>query len=117
MCNLFLVFIHFHADVMAEFHHPRDPYFPNQGNSGRLEEPEVEPEENPGGGPAMGQEVGPEVEPEEYVVTDYEYDESDQEIDEAKDVEEERSEPYLSKAPSNPHTVQKGKRLRGLSGD
>ncbi|CAI9264592.1 unnamed protein product [Lactuca saligna] len=33
------------------------------------------PEENPEGGLAMGQEVGPGVELEEYVVTDYEYDE------------------------------------------
>ncbi|CAI9282705.1 unnamed protein product [Lactuca saligna] len=56
----------------------------------------------------MGQEVEPEVEPKEYVVTDYEYGESDQEIDEGKDVEEGRSEPHLSTAPSDPHTVQNG---------
>ncbi|CAI9269177.1 unnamed protein product [Lactuca saligna] len=72
-----------------------------------MEESEEGPEENPEGGPAMGQEVGPEVEPEEYVVTDYEYGESDQELDEGKDIEEARNEPYLSKAPSDPCTVQK----------
>ena len=47
------------------------------------------------------------MEPEEYVVTDYEYDESDQEIDEARDVEETHSEPHLSEVPSDPCTVQK----------
>ena len=76
---------------MAGFLHSGDPYFPNQGNNGRVEEPEEGPEENPEGGPAMGQEVGLEVEPEEYVVTDYEYGESDQDLDEGKDVEEARS--------------------------
>ncbi|CAI9295437.1 unnamed protein product [Lactuca saligna] len=65
-------------------------------------------EENPKGGPAMGQQVGPEVEPEEYVVTNYEYEESDQESDEGKDVEEARNELHLSKAPSDPRMVQKG---------
>ncbi|KAL7585619.1 hypothetical protein Lser_V15G44337 [Lactuca serriola] len=32
---------------MAGFHHPGDPYFPNQGNNGWLEELEEEPEEEP----------------------------------------------------------------------
>ncbi|XP_052625817.1 uncharacterized protein LOC128132863 [Lactuca sativa] len=32
---------------MAGFHHPGDPYFPNQGNNGWLEESEEEPEEDP----------------------------------------------------------------------
>ncbi|CAI9270861.1 unnamed protein product [Lactuca saligna] len=66
---------------------------------------EEDHEENPNGGPAMGQQVGPEVEPEEYVVTDYECDEFDQELDEGKEVDEARNEPHLSKAPINPHTV------------
>lgn len=92
---------------MAEFHHPENTYFPNQGNNGRMEEPAVEPDENPVGRPAIGQEVGPVVEPEEYVVTDYEYGESDQELDEARDVEETYSEPHLSEVPSDPHTIQK----------
>ncbi|CAI9260333.1 unnamed protein product [Lactuca saligna] len=69
---------------------------------------EEDPEENPEGGPAMGQQVGPEVEPGKYVVTDYEYDESDRESDEGKDVEEACNEPHLSKAPSDPHMVQRG---------
>ncbi|CAI9280554.1 unnamed protein product [Lactuca saligna] len=69
---------------------------------------EEDPEENPEGGPAMGQQVGLEVEPKEYVVTDYEYDESARESDEGKVVEEARNEPHLSKAPSDPRTVQKG---------
>ncbi|CAI9304127.1 unnamed protein product [Lactuca saligna] len=56
----------------------------------------------------MGQQVGPKVEPEEYVVTDYEYDVSDRESDEGKDIEEARNEPRLSKAPSDPRTVQRG---------
>ncbi|CAH1427606.1 unnamed protein product [Lactuca virosa] len=50
----------------------------------------------------------PHVEQEENVVTDYEYDESEQELDEEKDVEEARSEPHLSKVPSDPRPVQKG---------
>ncbi|CAI9302993.1 unnamed protein product [Lactuca saligna] len=69
---------------------------------------EEDPKENPGGGPSMGQQVAPEVEPEEYVATDYEYDESDRDSDEGKDVEEARNEPYLSKVASDPHTVQRG---------
>ncbi|CAI9299164.1 unnamed protein product [Lactuca saligna] len=72
-----------------------------------MEESEEGPEENPKGGPDMGQEVGPKVEPEEYVVTDYEYGESNQELDEGNDVEEACSEPHLSKAPSDPRTVLK----------
>ncbi|CAH1426789.1 unnamed protein product [Lactuca virosa] len=64
------------------------------------------PEENPEGGPVMGQEVGPGVEPEEYVVTDYEYDESDWESDEGKDVKETPSKPHPSEALSDPHTIQ-----------
>ncbi|CAI9290951.1 unnamed protein product [Lactuca saligna] len=55
----------------------------------------------------MGQQVGPKVESEEYVVTDYEYDESDWESDEGKDVEEVHNEPHLLKAPSDPRTFQK----------
>ncbi|CAI9279438.1 unnamed protein product [Lactuca saligna] len=54
----------------------------------------------------MGQEVGPGVEPEEYVVTDYEYDESNQESDEGTKVKETSSKPHLSKALSGPHTIQ-----------
>ncbi|CAI9304361.1 unnamed protein product [Lactuca saligna] len=78
---------------------------------------EEDPEENPKAGPAMGQQVRLEVEPEEYVVTDYEYDESDRESDEGetrsgtyegKDIKEARNEPHLSKAPSNPRTVLRG---------
>ncbi|CAI9261180.1 unnamed protein product [Lactuca saligna] len=65
-------------------------------------------EENPEGDPIMGREVGLEVEPEEYVVNDYEYGESDQELDEGKNVEEARNEPHLSKAPSDLRMVQKG---------
>ena len=42
------------------------------------------------------------------MVTDYEYGKSDQELDEGKDVEEACSEPHISKAPSDPCTVQKG---------
>ncbi|CAH1428604.1 unnamed protein product [Lactuca virosa] len=64
------------------------------------------PEENPEGGPAMGQEVGPRMEPEEYVVTDYEYDESDRESDEGKDVKKTPSKPHPSEALSNPHTIK-----------
>ncbi|CAH1435717.1 unnamed protein product [Lactuca virosa] len=64
------------------------------------------PEENPDGGPVMGQEVGPGVEPKEYVVTDYEYDESDRESDEGKDVKETPSKPHPSEALSDPHTIQ-----------
>ena len=30
---------------MASFHHPGDPYFPNQGNNGWLEESKEDPEE------------------------------------------------------------------------
>ncbi|KAL7582813.1 hypothetical protein Lser_V15G44890 [Lactuca serriola] len=37
---------------MVGFHHPGDPYFPNQGNNGRLEESDEEPEEEPEEGPA-----------------------------------------------------------------
>ncbi|CAH1420752.1 unnamed protein product [Lactuca virosa] len=57
-------------------------------------------------GPAIGQEVGPGVEPEEYVVTDCEYDESDRESDEGKDVKETPSKPHPSEAISDPHTIQ-----------
>ncbi|CAI9270881.1 unnamed protein product [Lactuca saligna] len=64
--------------------------------------------DDPGEEQGAAHDVGPEVEREEYVVTDYEYDESDQELDEEKDVEEARSDPHLSKAPSDPRTVQKG---------
>ncbi|CAH1449250.1 unnamed protein product [Lactuca virosa] len=64
------------------------------------------PEENPDRGPTMGQKVGPGVEPEEYVVTDYEYDESDWESDEGKDVKEIPSKPHPSEALSDPHTIQ-----------
>ena len=32
---------------MDGFHHPGDPYFPNQGNNGWLEESDEEPEEEP----------------------------------------------------------------------
>ncbi|CAI9260319.1 unnamed protein product [Lactuca saligna] len=46
-------------------------------------------------------------ESEEYVVTDYEYGEFEQELDEGKDVKETHSEPHLPEAPSEPHTVQK----------
>ena len=42
---------------MAGFHHNGDPYFPNQGNNGWLEESEEEPEEVP--------KEEPEEEPEE----------------------------------------------------
>ncbi|CAI9276655.1 unnamed protein product [Lactuca saligna] len=69
---------------------------------------EGEPEENPEGGPAMGQQVGPDVEPKEYVVTDYEYDESGRESDEGKDIDEVCNEPHLLNAPSDPWTVQRG---------
>ena len=48
-----------------------------------------------------------EVEHDEYVIIDFEYDESDQELDEEKGVEETRSEPHLSKAPSNSRMVQR----------
>ena len=72
---------------MAGFHHPGDPYFPNQGNNGWLEE-EEEPEEEqqgiqfhqvlvahgmlvdePEGNPGEAHDVGPD----EYVDTDYEF--------------------------------------------
>ncbi|CAI9282526.1 unnamed protein product [Lactuca saligna] len=69
-----------------------------------MEEPEEEPEENPEGGPAMGQEVGPEVELEEYVVTDYKYGDSNQDLDDGKEIEETHSEPHLLEAPSDPRT-------------
>ncbi|CAH1417101.1 unnamed protein product [Lactuca virosa] len=64
------------------------------------------PKGNPEGGPAMGQEVGPGVEPEECVVTDYEYDESDRESDEGKDIKETPSKPHPSEALPDPHTNQ-----------
>ncbi|CAI9298925.1 unnamed protein product [Lactuca saligna] len=64
------------------------------------------PKENHEGGPTMGQEVGPRVELGEYVVTDYEYDESDQELDEGKDIEDTPSKLHPSKALSDPHTTQ-----------
>ncbi|CAI9268292.1 unnamed protein product [Lactuca saligna] len=69
---------------------------------------EEDPEENPEGGPAMGKHVGLVVEPEEYVVTDCEYDESDWDSGEGKDIEEACNEPHLSKAPLDPRTVHRG---------
>ena len=54
----------------------------------------------------MGQEVGPGVGPEEYVVTDYEDDDSDQESDEGKDVKETPSKHHPSEPLSGPHTIQ-----------
>ncbi|CAH1436100.1 unnamed protein product [Lactuca virosa] len=84
-----------------------DPYYQALVVYGEIEVgPDENPEENPEGDPTMGQEVGPEEEPEEYVVTDYEYDESDQESDEGKDVKETSSKPHPSKALSDPHTIQ-----------
>lgn len=56
---------------MAGFHHPGDPYFPNQGNNGWLEEeeePEEEPEEDPeeeSDGEPEAEVEGEPVEPEE----------------------------------------------------
>ena len=48
------------ADSMAGFHHPGDPYFPNQGNNGWLEEePEEDPEEESDGEPEAGVEGEP----------------------------------------------------------
>ncbi|CAI9279912.1 unnamed protein product [Lactuca saligna] len=64
---------------------------------------EDEPEGDQGG----AHDVGPEVEQDEYVIIDFEYDESEQELDKEKRVEEASSEPHLSKASSDPHTVQR----------
>ena len=92
-----LAYLHTRADSMTGFHHPGDPYFPNQGNNGWLEEEEPEeeqqgiqlhpalvaqeifgeePEENPG--EAHG------VEPDEYVDTDYEFGEIDDDDEEGQ---------------------------------
>lgn len=46
--NLSYIFLCLYSrtDVMAGFHHPRDPYFPNQGNKGWIvEDRDEDPEE------------------------------------------------------------------------
>ncbi|CAI9291534.1 unnamed protein product [Lactuca saligna] len=64
---------------------------------------EDETEEDHGG----THDVGPEVEQDEYVIIDFEYEESDQELDKEKGIEEARSEPHQLKAPSDSRTVQR----------
>ncbi|CAI9277653.1 unnamed protein product [Lactuca saligna] len=64
-------------------------------------------EDEPKGDQGGALDVGPEVEQDEYVIIDFEYDESDQELDKEKGVEEARSEPQLSKAPPDSCTVQR----------
>ncbi|KAL7586333.1 hypothetical protein Lser_V15G40251 [Lactuca serriola] len=81
---------------MARFHHPGDPYFPNHGNNGWLEELEEEPGEDP----VMGQEARPGVEPEEYMETYYEFGESDEIMEEEGNTDE------VSSEPPTPETVQ-----------
>ncbi|XP_042757680.1 uncharacterized protein LOC122197536 [Lactuca sativa] len=49
---------------MVGFHHPRDPYFPNQGNNRWLEESEEQPEEEPEEDPEEETEGEPEAEAE-----------------------------------------------------
>ncbi|CAI9286886.1 unnamed protein product [Lactuca saligna] len=84
-----------------------DPYYQDLVVYGEIEVGlDDNPEENPEGGPAMGQEVGPGVEPEEFVVTDYKYDESNRESDKGKDVKETPSKPHPSETLSDPHTIQ-----------
>lgn len=83
------------ADDMAGFHLPRDPYFPNQGNAGWIEEEPEEPiEEDP--------EEEPEEEEEE---VDEEEEEEDNEVDMDEDESEEEPEvfnpPYIPKVPAN----------------
>ena len=85
------------ADSMAGFHHPGDPYFPNQGNNGWLEEEEPEEEQQgiqfhqalvahgmlvdePGENPGEAHDVGPD----EYVDTDYEFGEIDDDDEEGQ---------------------------------
>ena len=41
-----LLCLYCRIDAMTNFHHPGDPYFPNQGNEGRIvEDPKEDPEE------------------------------------------------------------------------
>ncbi|CAI9280629.1 unnamed protein product [Lactuca saligna] len=54
----------------------------------------------------MVQEENPEVRPEEYVVTDYEDGEYDEESDEGEDIKETPSEPHPTETPLNQHVVQ-----------
>ncbi|CAI9299197.1 unnamed protein product [Lactuca saligna] len=82
-----------HAGDMAGIQQD-DPYYQALVVYGKIEVGlDDNPEENPEGGLAMGQELEPRVEPEEYVVTDYEYDDFDRESDEGKDVKETPSKP------------------------
>ena len=59
---------------MAGFHHPGDPYFPDQGNNGWLEEPD------------------------EYTDTNYEFEGADEDMEEDRNVNEAPEEPPADEA-------------------
>ena len=87
---------------MAGFHLPGDPYFPNQGNAGWIEE---EPEELIEEDPEEDPEEEPEEEEEE--VDEEEEEEEDDEVDMDEDESEEEPEeevfnpPYIARVPAN----------------
>ncbi|XP_052621854.1 uncharacterized protein LOC128127409 [Lactuca sativa] len=89
---------------MAGFHHPGDPYFPNQGNNGLLEEsnkdPREEPEEDLEEDPEEEEEEI-EEEPAEPVADDGE-EESGDDIDDDSDAESEViNPPYPVRVPAH----------------
>ena len=87
-----LLYPYSRTDVMAGFHLPGDPYFPNQGNGGWIEEePEEDLEE-------MFKEE-PEEDPEEAEEEEPEEDEIEEEMEEDEDEEESEEEPEVINHP------------------
>ena len=83
---------------MAGFHHPRDPYFPNQGNGGWLEpeeEPEEESEEEPGEEPEE-EPIGVPVEP---VANSDEGEDDESDADDSDAESKVINPPYIARVP------------------
>ncbi|XP_052622650.1 M phase phosphoprotein 10-like [Lactuca sativa] len=97
------------ADDMAGFHIPGDPYFPNQGNAGWIEEePEQQIEEDPEEDPKEDPEEDPEEESEEEQEEEEEDEEEEEEDDDIVMIENEIEEelevfnpPYIARVPAH----------------